>query len=181
MDIKTELEENKTLLLIMPSVNYNDTIVDTLKELSGKSVCYVTLNKTYSSLTELFKKKGIDTSNTVFIDTISKTIKDVPDQTKGCYFISSPGALTEISVAVSKLLNHDFEYLVFDSLTNLLIYQDKDPVAQFLSNLANKIRDTDTKAVFYVLSVKAQDELIKETEMFVDKVVEIKEKEKEGK
>ena len=174
MDIKKELELNKTLLLIMPSVNYNEVIVDTLKELSGKSACYVTLNKTFSSLKELFNKKDIDTKNVVFIDTISKTIKDVPDQTKGCYFCSSPGALSEISVKISKLLNHNFEYLIFDSLTNLLIYQQDDPVAQFLSNLANKIRDTNTKAIFYVLSVKAQDELIKETEMFVDKVIEIK-------
>ena len=74
-----------------------------------------------------------------------------------------------------KLLNHNFEYLIFDSLTNLLIYQQKDSVAQFLLNLANKIRESKTKAVFYVLSVKAQDELIKETEMFVDKVIELKE------
>ena len=132
--------------------------------------------KTYNSLKELFDKNGIDVKNIVFIDAISKTIKDVPDQTDGCYFCSYPGALTEISVTISKCLGHNFEYLIFDSLTNLLIYQQKDPVAQFLSNLANKIRDSNTKAIFYVLSVKAQDELIKETEMFVDKVVEIRNK-----
>lgn len=173
MDVKRELELNKTLLFIMPSIEYNGLVVDTLKQLSGKNICYVTLNKTHSSLVELFKKNGINTDDMVFIDTISKTIKNVPDQTKGCYFCSSPGALTEISVAVSKLLNHNFEYLIFDSLTSLLIYQQKDPVAQFLSNLTNKIRDSNTKAIFYVLSVKEQDELIKETEMFVDKVVEV--------
>ena len=175
MGIKKELSSNKTVLLIMPGIDYNEIIVNNLKQLSGKSVCYVTLNKTHSSLVELFKKNKIDTKNIVFIDTISKTIKSVPDQTQGCYYCSSPGALTEISVTISKFLKHNFEYLIFDSLTNLLIYQQKDPVAQFLSNLANKIRDSNTKAVFYVLSVKSQDELIKETEMFVDKVVELKE------
>lgn len=175
VDIKKELESNKTVLLVMPGVEYNDIIVDTIKQLSGKHVCYVTLNKTFSSLIELFNKKGIDTKNIFFIDTISKSIKNVPDQLEGCFFCSSPGALTEISVAISKHLNHEFDYLIFDSLTNLLIYQQKDPVAQFLSNLANKIRDSNTKAVFYALNVKAQDELIKETETFVDKVIEIKE------
>ena len=175
MDIKKELVSNKTVLFIMPGEEYNEIIVDILKQLSGKSVCYVTLNKTYSSLQELFKKKKINTNNIVFIDAISKTIKNTPAQTKGCYFCSYPGALTEISLTISKFLKHNFEYLIFDSLTNLLIYQQEGPVAQFLSNLANKIRDSNTKAVFYVLSVKAQDELIKETEMFVDKVVELKE------
>jgi len=175
MDIKKELFSNQTVLLIMPGIDYNQIIVDILKQISGKNICYVTLNKTYNSLKELFEKNNINTKNIVFIDGISKTIKSVPNQTKGCYFCSYPGALTEISVAISKILSHNFEYLIFDSLTNLSIYQQKDPVAQFLSALANKIRESSTKAIFYALSVKEQDELIKETEMFVDKVIELKE------
>jgi KaiC/GvpD/RAD55 family RecA-like ATPase len=175
MNVKKELASNKTVLLIMPGIEYNETILDVLRQLAGKSICYVTLNKTFDSLKELFEKNGINISNIVFIDAISKTIKSVPSQTKNCYFCSYPGALTEISLAISKFLRHNFEYLIFDSLTNLLIYQKKAPVAQFLSNLANKIRDSNTKAVFYALSVKEQDEIIKEAEMFVDDVVEIKE------
>ena len=174
MDIKKELSSNQTVLLIMPGIDYNQIIVDILKQISGKNICYVTLNKTYNSLKELFERNNINTENIVFIDAISKTIKSVPNQTKGCYFCPYPGALTEISVTISKILKHNFEYLIFDSLTNLLIYQQKDPVAQFLSALANKIRESSTKAIFYALSVKEQDELIKETGMFVDKVIELK-------
>jgi KaiC/GvpD/RAD55 family RecA-like ATPase len=174
MNIKKELTANKTLLLIMPGVEYNKIIIDVIKQISEKNVCYVTLNKTHNSLRELFEKNKIDTSSIVFIDAISKVIKDVPSQTKGCYFCSYPGALTEISTTISKFLRHDFDYLIFDSLTNLSIYQQKDPVAQFLSALTNKIRDSSTKAVFYALNVKSHDELIKETEMFVDKVIEMK-------
>ena len=118
MNIKKELLSNKTVLLIMPGVDYNKIIVDIIKQISGKNVCYVTLNKTFSSLQELFKKNKINTDNIVFIDAISKTIKNVPNQTKACYFCSSPGALTELSVTISKFLRHNFEYLIFDSLTN---------------------------------------------------------------
>jgi hypothetical protein len=175
MNIKKELSSNKTLLLIMPGIDYNKIIVDVIKNISGKNICYVTLNKTYNSLKELFEKNNIDTTNIVFVDAISKIIKDVPNQTKGCYFCSYPGALTEISLTISKFLKHKFEYLIFDSLTNLSIYQKKYPIAQFLSVLANKIRDSSTKAIFYALNVKSHDELIKETEMFVDKVIEMKE------
>ena len=175
MNIKKELSSSKTLLVIMPSIDYNKIMADVIKQLSGKSICYVTLNKTYNSLRELFEKNNIDISSIVFVDAISKTIKDTPNQTKGCYFCSSPGALTEISATLSKFLNHKFEYIIFDSLTNLLIYHQKYPVAQFLSALANKIRESNTKAVFYALDVKEHDELIKETEMFVDKVIELKE------
>ena len=59
LDIKNELEENKTVLLLMPSTEYNEDIVDTVKQLSEKKVCYITLNKTYDSLLEIFKKKGL--------------------------------------------------------------------------------------------------------------------------
>ncbi|MFH1682590.1 MAG: hypothetical protein ABIA37_02220 [Candidatus Woesearchaeota archaeon] len=177
MDIKKELSSNQTVLLLMPSTEYNENIVEVVKQLSGKSVCYVTLNKTFDSLKELFEKKKIDTKNIVFIDAISKTIKKVPSQTDRCYFCSSPGALTEISLAVSKFLKHNFEYLIFDSLTNLLIYQKKVPVAQFVSTLVNRIKDSKTKAVFYALSVQEQEELIQESGMFVDEVIDLRKEE----
>jgi len=174
MDIKKELSSNQTVLLIMPSVEYNDVIVDTMKQLSGKSVCYITLNKTFDSLKETFKKNKVNTENLVFIDAITRTIKTSPEQTAGCYFCSSPGALTEISLTLTKIIRHGFEYLIFDSLTNLLIYQKRAPVAKFVSSLVNKIKESKTKAVFYALSMKEQEALIQETSMFVDKVVKTK-------
>ena len=175
MDLKKELSSSQTLLLIMDSLEYNRDIVKNIKQLSGKKVCYVTLNKTHDSLKEIFKKSKVNMKNIVFIDAISKTIKTVPRQAEGTYFCSSPGALTEIAVTISRLLNENFEYLIFDSLTNLLIYQNKTAVAKFVSSVINKIKAGNTKAVFYVLSVKEQSELIKQTETFVDKVIGIKE------
>ena len=112
--------------------------------------------------------------NILFIDAISKTIKNVPDQAKGVYYLNSPNSLTEISLQVSSLTRHNFDYIVFDSLTNLLIYQGKAPVAKFLSTIINKIRDSKTRAVFYCLDVKEHEELIEEASMFVDKVLHYK-------
>ena len=116
MDIAKELSSNQTVLLLMPSMEYNDIIVDTIKKLSKKSVCYVTLNKTFDSLKELFKKKKVNVDNITFIDTISMRIKEAPDQTKNCYFVSSPEALTELSLTILKFVKHNFEYLIFVSV-----------------------------------------------------------------
>jgi hypothetical protein len=173
MDIKKELSSNQTILIIMPSEKYNDELTKIAKKLSSESVCYVTLNKTYDSLQELFKKKKINMENMFFIDAITKTIKKSPDQTEKCFYCSSPGALTEISLAISKFLKHNFNYLIFDSLTNLSIYQKKAPVSKFVSNLTNKIKQTKTQSVFYALSVKEEDTLIKESGMFVDKIINL--------
>tara|TARA_Y100000310_G_C20659102_1_gene803644 strand:+ start:434 stop:967 length:534 start_codon:yes stop_codon:yes gene_type:complete len=172
VNIKKELTENKTTLLLMPSTEYNKDIIEVVKQISNKKVCYITLNKTYDSLVEIFKKKGVNTNNLVFIDAISKTIKKITE-VDNCFFVSSPGALTELSLVISKFLKQGFDYLIFDSLTNLMIYEKKAPVAKFLSSLINKISATKTKAVFYALSVKEQDELIKECSMFVDRVIDL--------
>lgn len=172
MNIKKELVSNQIVLLLMPSAGYSTLAIKMLKQLSG-SICYVTLNKTYGALKELFQKNGINTKNVVFIDGISKTIGETPSQTEGCYFVESPAALTEISLCITKLLQHNFDYIIFDSLTNLLIYEKKAPVARFVSIITTKIRATKTKALFYTLSITEQQELIKETEMFVDKVIDL--------
>jgi hypothetical protein len=39
--------------------------------------------------------------------------------------------------------------------------------------LVNKIKESKTRAIFYALSVKEQEALIKESGMFVDKVIEL--------
>ena len=173
MDIEKELSQNQTILLIMSSEKYNSLIVDIVKQLPGKSICYITLNKTYDSLRELFKKKGIKVDNIFFIDAISKTIKKTSDQTDSCYFVDSPSALTEISLVISKFLKHNFEYLIFDSLTNLMVYSKKAPVAVFVSSIVNKIKETKTNAAFYALKMEQHQELIQETSIFVDKVVDL--------
>ncbi len=171
-DIVKELSENQTVLLLVPSTDYNNIVLDTVKKLSDESVGYLTLNKTFESLKETFSKKGVNLKNIVFVDAITKTIKDAKD-TDSCYFVNSPGALTELSLTISKFLRHNFHYIIFDSITNLLIYSKKAPVAMFLSNLINKIKVSKTKAVFYALSIEEQDTLIKESSMFVDKVVDL--------
>ena len=172
-DIYQELQKNQVVLLLVPSAEYNQTIVKNMKKLAGKNVCYITLNKTFDSLKELFNKNKIDTKDIVFIDAISSTIKKTPGQTEGAYFISSPGALTEIAISVDKFLRHNFDYIIFDSLTNLLIYEKKEPVAKFVSSIVNKIKASKTKAIFYALSLKEQSDLIEQTSMFVDKVINI--------
>ena len=172
VDIVKELSDNQTVLLLVPSTDYNNVTLDTVKKLSNESVGYVTLNKTFDSLKETFSKKGVNLKNIVFVDAITRTFKEAKD-TDCCYFVNSPGALTELSLAISKFLKHNFKYVIFDSITNLLIYSKKAPVAMFLSSIVNKIKASKTKAVFYALSIKEQESLIQQSGMFVDKTIDL--------
>ena len=173
MDIQKELNSSQTILLLMKGSDYSKSSIDIVKKLRGGSICYVTLNRTSDSLRELIKKNKVNVKNIVFIDAITKTLKASPNQADGVLFVESPAALTEISLAISKLLAHGFQYLLFDSITNLLIYQQKAPVALFVSNIVNKVRQSKTKAVFYALQSGEQQALIEECGMFVDKVINL--------
>jgi len=170
VDIKQELDSNQTVLLLMSSVEYNDVLIETLKSLSG-NVCYITTNKTFDSLKEIFVKNKVDIENVVFIDAISKTIKKTPDQAENVYYVSSPGALTELSLVIERFLNHGFDYLVFDSYTNLEIYNKPDVCAKFVSSLVNNVKKGKTKAVFYAIGAK-EDEKVTQVSGFVDKVIQ---------
>jgi len=180
--MKKELSSNQNILLLVSSLDYNNEIINTVKGLSKSSICYVTLNKTHSALKETFKKNKINTKNIIFIDAISKTIKKTPKQAENCYFVSSPAALTELSIAINKFLDYGFEYLIFDSLNSLLVYQKKSPITRCISSIVNKIKGSKTKAIFYAMSSDKEKDLIKETSMFVDKVIDLgKDEEKENK
>lgn len=173
-DLIEEFSEHQSILLIVSSENYNKTIIDILKRVKDKSVCYVTLNKTVDSLKEILTKNKVNYNKIAFIDAITKTIKKAPDQSDKCYFVSSPGALTELSIAINSFLKQNFDYIILDSLTNLIIYEKKAPVAKFISSLNSKIKETKTKAVFLALELKEENDLISETGMFVDKTIRLK-------
>ena len=186
LNIIKELDSNQILLLQVSSENYNNAVDSITKDLSSKSICYVTLNKTFNSLKENFQKKKVNIKNMVFIDAISKTMKKTPDQEAQCYYVSAPSAMTEMSIVIGKFLKHEFDYLIFDSLNSMLVYEKKAPVSRFISSLVNKIKKSKTKAVFIALK-GSNAEIITESGMFVDKVVDYSGKtvdvkvEKEGK
>ena len=116
MDIKSELSKNKNVLIVVSGTDYNKLVSNVVKKIAGKNVCYVTINKTFDSLMEVFKKKKVKTENIVFIDAISKSIKEAPDQSDQVYYVISPGALTELSLVISKFLKHEFDYLIFERI-----------------------------------------------------------------
>lgn len=172
MELAKELKENQVVLLLVEGLEYNDLSLKVAKELFGKKICYVTLNKTCPSIIENFSKMNIKTKGVMFVDAISKTITGKPKAVDSCMYLSSPGALTELSIAITEFIREGYDYIIFDSLTNLLIYQGKGPVAKFVANIITKVKASKTRAVFYALKVDQHQELIQEASMFVDKVVD---------
>lgn len=167
-----ELDGARTVLVVVTEKNYQKTLIKIVKQASQKTLCYITLNKTHASLLELFKKNKISTKNIKFIDGISHSIRDV-ESTEDCTYISSPEAITELSIIINTHLKYGFDYLILDSMTNLLTYTDMSTVKKLMKSLIGKINETHTKGRIIALVIPEHEELIKAVSTFVDKVVKI--------
>jgi hypothetical protein len=168
-------EDNQIMVLIIPEENYIERLINVVKDLTkmdGK-VCYVSLNRPYTSLMATFHKAGLNTENIHFIDAITKTAQ-IPAECQECEFVSSPGALTELSVTVSRAMEGGkFRYIVFDSLSTLLVYESDATIAKFVHFLMAKVRVSGCSAIFTCLKQDSESVLIKDLNMFADRVIQL--------
>jgi hypothetical protein len=156
IEIKKELDNNQAAILLVPNIEYDDVIVDMARQLAGKKICYVTLNKTYSAIKELLELNHVDVKNIIFIDGITKNVKNIADM-EDCHFVDSPVKVTELSKNLSTLLKQDFDYLFLDSITNLFTYQGKSSVEYFVQTLVGMLEERGCRGVFFALKGSKSD------------------------
>ena len=171
MEIGNALSNNLAVLSVFRKEYYNESIFEVLRNLSDKRVCYVTLNKTATTLQNAFKMRGIDTSKIFFIDAVSRGIGNRAEQ-ENVLKISSPAALTEISIAISESLKSQmFDALLFDSLSTLNVCGIDKRAERFISHTIGKLRYESKNGIFTCLEDDLSTNLIKSSYMHVDKVL----------
>lgn len=175
MDVQKLLEEHKVVLMLTPGADYNTTLADVAKQLGKGKMIYVTLNKTADSLKEQFRSNGMNVENILFVDCITKTFKNAPTFRDNIYFVNSPGAIVELRDVINEIITtrKNVDYLIFDSITNVLIYQELNPTIRFVSTVVQQIKETQIKAVFYTLNIDRHQELIQQSYMFMGTVVDL--------
>jgi KaiC/GvpD/RAD55 family RecA-like ATPase len=169
-----DVKSGDSLLLLIKNTEYQKTIVNILKQFHLHKVCYVTLNKTSESLIELFNKNKLNTKEIVFVDAISKTLLKTR-KGKNQYFVKSPSSIEEIYKTVDKLIGMGYTHIVFDSLTNLLVYKNKTEVKKFVMSLIELTAKKDVRILFYALLKHEYENLIKDVSNKVDRIIDYSE------
>lgn len=170
IDFASILYSSDSLLIKVPSELYSKSISSVPQFLNEKNLCYVALNKTYRSLKQRFQQEGFPLDRLVFIDAITRSMEPA-ENTNDCYFVSSPQALTELSIVISEFLSQNIDYVILDSLTTLLIYQKKvDPVVKFVTNMVNTAKKHNSHMIFFVMDTTEHQLLIEESAMIMDAV-----------
>jgi KaiC/GvpD/RAD55 family RecA-like ATPase len=171
MTVKEYLDSNNVILVVVEKEKYLSELITVIKEIESiaDKTCYVSLTQPYQALLETLKKNSINPEKFRFIDVLTNTVKE-EKSTDACTYVSSPSALTEISVAFSKV-SEGAKFAIVDSITTLLIYEDENSVIRFTHSLMTKTRILGQKTIFIALREDKDNNLIKDLHMFVDKVI----------
>ena len=166
----TEMKDNQILVIVAKNSDYAESVADIMSAADRlyEKICYVSLNKPYKTVYKSLEEHGIDMGKIVFIDSVSGIAKRADDST---IFVSSPKALTELSMAITDVVGKGAESFLVDSLSTLLIYDESSTVIKFAHALISKARMHDTHFVFTILKEDVKTELLKDLGMFVDKIV----------
>jgi hypothetical protein len=169
-NINSVIKDNNVVVFIVSSQSYLKKVIDTTVAASkvSKNLCFISLNKSYDEMIPAFKKADINTNKVIFIDAVKGEMK----QQKGVVFVSSPKALTELSIAIIKSIEHA-DFFQLDSLSTLTMYQEQSVVLKFIHSIVSKIQVAEKKLIIISLEKDMNTEMAKDLNMFVDKIVKI--------
>lgn len=174
------LPEGFIALLLLDSVKYAQTTLETLKIYLTKeknNVIYVAFNRPYDNLIKILEQNKIGTEKIFFIDAITLTAGGLPLRKERVLFISSPQNLTDLSIALSEVMNAfktGGNFLFFDSITTLLVYNTSETVEKFSHFLISRMRLGNVKGIFLAVEEETNERLIRTLSQFMDKTIRIK-------
>jgi KaiC/GvpD/RAD55 family RecA-like ATPase len=112
----------------------------------------------------------------------SKNQKSNPKQTKECLYLANIKSLTDFIVAVDQAVGAlqalenpgVTKFLVFDSPSTLLLYNDAASVFRFLHNITKRLRESKVRGIFLVLEQESDKNSVDQLCLFSDKIINIK-------
>lgn len=182
---REKIEKNKIVVFLIPDKTYQEELLRIAKSAANvfNRTLYLSLNKPAEYFIDMFKQNSINVEKFLFVDAVSKEIKSgISDE--GVIFVDSPKDLGKFDEELSHVLEkEEFECLIFDSLSTLLIYHDDNATVRFIHDLITRIRMHHAGAEFICLLEDVNSTLVKDISMFADEIVNLgreKTKIKEG-
>jgi len=164
-------------ILLMPKDQYELRYARLVKHFLNngeKGVC-VTVNKSSFDLDKVLDREGIERENLVYVDAVTEMIDSVKLKGKQAVYLESPSDLVDLSIAIEKAvkkLGIGKKFVIVDSLTTLLVYNNEESVEKFTHALSQKIGDWEIQGIFLATDSTSK-EFIDTLSQFCDKVSSI--------
>jgi len=158
--ISVAIKVNQSVGIQVPENRHNDllqALFSFMNTTSNEIWTFVTASNTFKHISDNFKK-DYENKNIKFIDVISRSA-GISTYDKECNYIESPTMLEKIALEIINIfkgIEHDVDkYVVIDSLSSLVIYNDSEIVREFVSLLMNKSRSEN----IHVISIVIEEEV----------------------
>lgn len=164
-----------TLFVVPNEKEYAKKVLQLIKR---KKVCYVTLNKSCMAVQALLLKEKIPNDAVYFVDCISARIEQ-PKKAKNCEFVSAPYDFVAISEGITRAISQGYTFVVFDSLSNLLVYGPILPIGadilvRFIARFLPALKEKNGDALFVCRAKDKVNLLIQESLPIFDRIKEVK-------
>jgi archaellum biogenesis ATPase FlaH len=169
--LRKDIHESNSVLIVEGDRRCSELMLNAFRRGDYSMVCYISLNKSFSFLTSVFRVKGIDLDKFFFIDGITQAMMDNLPREKGCIFLKSPKDLDGLRQAFEKAARRKPDFVVIDSLSSLMLYHDTRKVAGLLGKLLDASRHGDAKTITFVSKDDWNRRKLKSIKKLVDKVV----------
>lgn len=152
----------------MSPTNYQGALLEVLKYFTDRfgMGLYITLNKPTATLVDYFGKAGV-MGKLVYLDSIT----NIPEQeTEVCLFLGRMRELSDLSMGVAKMVSgrNGIKFVLFDSVSTLLIYNDSKSVSRFCHVCAERLRSWGLPAAFISVEVGEGMDMIAQLAQFCD-------------
>lgn len=169
-----QLRPGRSIILITTEDKYYDVASKLLEFLTkkGDHGVYVSINKPYTKVQQNMRK--IDWTKILFLDGISRTLKDEKKEGGDCIFLQGPTALTEMGICVSKAVNEgDFKFFMLDSMSALLAYNRDITALKFIQFMASKSKSSSIIGIVVVNSDDEEKKIVSAVKDLSDEIIKV--------
>lgn len=177
--ISTSISMYESLGIVLPGTNYVDLIqalFGCIKEHPNDVWVYITVTRPFESFIRLFGDLS-RYPNVTFVDCISRA-SGIVRKDDQCVYIESPTMLEKVMMEVMNLFSRAPEnagkFLILDSLSTLMIYNDPSLVTEFFYQLLNKTRSENIHSISLVVEEGEGDKYINKLIYLNDKILKVR-------
>jgi KaiC/GvpD/RAD55 family RecA-like ATPase len=170
---------NQIVGITLPDKYYDDIKQVLFEFINSKpeNYCvYVTITRPYNTLANEFGDLVANTKNIKFVDCVSR-IAGISNLDPNCEFIESPTMLEKLGLEIINQFKEADEkstkFLILDSLSTLMVYNEPEIVTKFFYYLINITRAKDIHSVYLVIEEEEADKHIKKLINLTDKIEKI--------
>ena len=157
---------NQSVGVILPSSNYSDLIqafFEYIRSRPEDAWVYVTITKPYENIVKQFGELA-ESKNIRFVDCISRAA-GISKTDPNCVYVESPSMLEKLGLEIINIFKTVDEktnkYLILDSLSTLIIYNDQEIVTEFFYHLANRTRSRNIHIISLAIEEEGMDKFNK--------------------